>query len=113
MLQEEVENKQTTLNQVAEDNMADLFIALMHLKVIRAYIDGVMRFGIPPKFYTGVIIPRKGAEKKMLTDMSALFAEQDLSEMYGEKIEGSGESDDFWPFVSIQLQSPAHVHKID
>lgn len=93
--------------------MADLFSALMHLKVIRAYIDGVMRFGIPPRFYLGVVIPRKGMEKKLLTDMSDLFAESNLKEMYGEKIEGGGETDDFWPFVSIALSSPAHVHKQD
>jgi len=27
---------------------SELFIALMHLKVMRTYIDGVLRFGIPP-----------------------------------------------------------------
>jgi hypothetical protein len=25
-----------------------VFVALMHLKVVRAYIDGVLRFNIPP-----------------------------------------------------------------
>jgi len=32
-------------------------VALVHLKVMRTYIDGVLRFGIPPKFFLGVIKP--------------------------------------------------------
>jgi V-type H+-transporting ATPase subunit C len=42
---------------------SELFIALMHLKVMRAYIDGVLRYGIPPKFYIGIIKAAKGREK--------------------------------------------------
>lgn len=36
---------------------SELFIALMHLKVMRAFIDGVLRFGIPPRFYIGILKP--------------------------------------------------------
>jgi len=42
-------------------------IALMHLKVIRAYIEGVLRFGIEKKFMIGLVCPRKGAERLILT----------------------------------------------
>jgi hypothetical protein len=35
----------------------------MHLKVMRAYIDGVLRFGIPPRFYLGIVKPGKGRDK--------------------------------------------------
>ena len=81
----------------------------MHLKVVRAYIDGVLRYGIPPKFLIGVVIPKKGCEKSVLSDMSAAIADKEMAEMYGEKIDAS-EPDDFWPFVSISLTSPAHLH---
>lgn len=52
---------------------------------MRAYIDGVLRFGIPPKFYIGIVIPKKGAEKTILNDMMNVLAEASLMEMYGEK----------------------------
>lgn len=45
---------------------SELFIALMHLKVMRSYIDGVLRFGIPPAFYMCLIKPAKNMEKKLL-----------------------------------------------
>jgi hypothetical protein len=35
----------------------------MHLKVMRVFIDGVLRFGIPPKFYIGILKPSKAQEK--------------------------------------------------
>jgi len=49
----------------------------MHFKVIRAYIEGVLRFGIPPKFWMGVICPRKGGneDKKLLKEISDILAD--------------------------------------
>jgi hypothetical protein len=57
----------------------------MHLKVLRAYVDGVLRFGIPPKFYIGLVMPRKGFEKQVLQEMTKVLAEESMMEMYGEK----------------------------
>ena len=39
----------------------------MHLKVMRAYIDGVLRFGIEPKKFTlAIVMPRRSTEKSIL-----------------------------------------------
>jgi V-type H+-transporting ATPase subunit C len=47
-------------------NFQDLFQALVHLKIMRTYIDGVLRFGIPPEFLMGVIKPENSkAEEKI------------------------------------------------
>lgn len=84
----------------------------MHFKVIRAYIDGVLRFGIPPRFFMGVVMPHKGNEKRILTDMSKCLAEPGLEEMYGERNQNEqNDSEDFWPFVSIPLSAPLHIHQ--
>lgn len=81
----------------------------MHLKVIRAYIDGVLRFGIPPRFYIGVVIPGKGQERIVLQEMNNVLADENLKEMYGEKLDVQ-EADDYWAFVCINLTSPAFLH---
>ena len=83
--------------------------ALLHLKIIRVYIDGVLRFGIPACFYIGLIIPRRGEERKILQILSDHLAEGEFKEMYGEKIDAS-EADDYWPFVNIPLTSPNFLH---
>jgi V-type H+-transporting ATPase subunit C len=84
---------------------SELFIALMHLKVMRTYVDGVLRFGIPPHFYMGIIKPVKGSEKKILEAMSTAFCDPTMSDMYGSK-EDAMDTEDFFPFVLIQLTSP-------
>jgi len=84
----------------------------MHFKVIRAYIDGVLRFGIPPRFFMGVVMPTKGNEKRILNDMMKCLAEPGLEDMYGERNQAEqNDSEDFWPFVSIPLSAPLHIHQ--
>jgi V-type H+-transporting ATPase subunit C len=85
ILKEQVQNLTTTLMRTATTSFQQIFVALMHLKVVRAYVDGVLRFGIPPKFYIGIIIPKKGAEKAVLLELTAVLAEESMKEMYGEK----------------------------
>jgi len=109
ILKEQVQNLTTTLMRTAMTSFQQIFIALMHLKVVRAYVDGVLRFGIPPKFYIGVIIPKKGAEKQVLLELTEVLAEASMKEMYGEKLDSS-EADDYWPFVCVNLTSPLFLH---
>jgi V-type H+-transporting ATPase subunit C len=109
ILKEQVTNLTVTLMRSATASFQQLFSALMHLKVMRAYIDGVLRFGIPPKFYIGIVIPKKGHERTILNDMTAVLAEKSLMEMYGEKVDAN-EAEDYWPFVCVNLTSPNFLH---
>lgn len=77
----------------------------MHLKVMRTYIDGVLRFGIPPKFFLSIIKPHKNHEKKILASLSEAFADPTMKEMYGSK-EELNDTEDFYPFVLVNLTSP-------
>lgn len=80
----------------------------MHLKVMRVFIDGILRFGIPACFYMGLVVPARNADKKLLQQMSDHLAEGEFKSMYGEKIEN--ESDDYWPFVCVPITSPNFLH---
>jgi len=112
-LKSTLENSRNAMNQTANNAHEELFIALMHFKVIRAYIDGVLRFGIPPKFWLGIVMPRKGAEKTIQWEMMHVLADEGLKEMYGEKnANEQNDADDFWPFVSVPLSTPEHIHRM-
>ena len=80
----------------------------MHLKVIRAYIDGVLRFGIPPKFFMGIIKPVKGNEDKIRRGLTEIFADPAMKDMYGTK-EELNDVEDFFPYVVVQLSSPSFL----
>lgn len=109
ILQAEVKNATYDLMQNAVVQFQNIFVALMHLKVVRAYIDGVLRFGIPPKFYIGLVLPRKGAEKAILNDMCGVLSDDSMRDMYGEKTDAN-DNEDYWPFVCVHLTSPNFMH---
>lgn len=107
-LQDNFENRRINLHQVSTDLFQDSMQALMHLKVIRAFIEGILRFGIERPQIVGLVCPRKGMERQILHQMNSCLAESHLKEMYGEKMDAQ-EQDDYWPFVCIPLTSPIHV----
>lgn len=72
---------------------------------MRAFIDGVLRFGIPPRFYIGIVKPAKGYEKQVMQRLCDTFADNAMKEMYGSK-EDTNDTEDFFPFVNIPLTSP-------
>ena len=87
----------------------ELFQALMHLKIMRVFIDGVLRFGIPPRFFICIMKPNGKLEKKMFTALENEFAEEHLKEMYGEKLDANDE--DFYPYISSPLTCPDFLMK--
>jgi hypothetical protein len=81
----------------------------MHLKVMRTYIDGVLRFGIPPKFFMGIVKPHKAQEKKLQDALSDYFCDLAMKDMYGAK-EDAADLEDFFPYVCISLTSPLFLN---
>jgi hypothetical protein len=82
-------------------------MALMHLKIMRTYVDGVLRFGIPPRFFIGIIKPARNCDAKIMKRLTDTFAEEHLKDMYGEKMDAQDE--DFFPYVSTPLTSPSFL----
>jgi hypothetical protein len=54
---------------------------------MRTFIDGVLRFGIPPTFLMGFIKPAKNCDEKIKVRLTDAFSEEHLKEMYGQKEE--------------------------
>lgn len=71
---------------------------------MRTYIDGVLRFGIPPKFFLGIIEPGKGNDAKIKAALEMNFKEAHLEGMYGAKEDVNDE--DFFPYIMNELTSP-------
>lgn len=80
----------------------------MHLKIMRTFIDGVLRFGIPPKFFMGIVKPGRNMDSKIMAKLTDIFAEDHLKDMYGSKEDAQDE--DFFPYVSNTLSSPLFLN---
>ena len=81
---------------------SELYVGAIHLKVMRAYIDGVLRFGIPPKFLLTVVHAKSGNDRKILKSLTDLYSDPKMKGMYGSK-EEIGDVEDFFPFVYIPI----------
>lgn len=58
-----------------ETIFGELFVALIHLKIVRIFIDAVLRFGVPPKFCSCLYKPKTGKENKILNLLIDKFAD--------------------------------------
>ena len=83
-------------------SFSELYVASVHLKVMRTYIDGVLRFGIPPKFLLTVVNAKPGNDRRILKQLTDQFAEGKMKDMYGTK-EEIGDTEDFFPFVYVPI----------
>ena len=102
------ENVNLKIMNMAFYNFQELFQNLLHLKIMRVFVDGVLRYGIPPKFYMAIVKPNKMGEKKIMDKMLNAFAEDHLKEMYGQK--ENAQDEDFFPYVSNSLTSPMSLN---
>lgn len=87
----------------------DLFQALIHLKIMRVFIDGVLRFGIPPKFSICIMKWEKNKDKKIRDALTSNFAEEHLMDVYGEKVDNQDE--DYFPYILSEITCPEFLQK--
>jgi len=64
----------TELLRLSRTNFSEAYQGLVHLKVVRLFVESVLRYG-PPANFTGVIIqPDPRSTKRLLTNLQAHFA---------------------------------------
>ncbi len=80
---------------------SQLYKRSLHLKIIRLFIDGVLRFGIPPQFLISAA-DFGSNEKKQITKLSKLYEKPGEEGLYGDK-EAIGDSEDYYPFVIVPV----------
>jgi len=80
---------------------SELYITSMHLKILRVYIDGVLRFGIPPTFDISAIEPGQN-ERKVIKNLTDLYAKEEDKGLYGSK-EEIQDTEDYYPFVIVPV----------
>ncbi|KAH3764435.1 V-type proton ATPase subunit C [Pelomyxa schiedti] len=96
---EELTNQKKALMRWCIVNFAESFIAWVHLKVIRTFVESVLRYGLPPNFLTVICKPKRD-EKKTLTAMARMFEYLGDSKMLAKDKDDTPEArEEFLPFV--------------
>lgn len=60
-------------------NFGEIFIAYIHIKALRAFVESVLRYGLPVNFQAVIMEPHKGASKKLRLELNKLYNHLDGS----------------------------------
>jgi len=88
-----------TLYQAA---WSDCFVAWIHIKAMRVFVESVLRFGMPPNFAAFILSPKAVAPaRKALADMLGKSTTADSAKKFADAAQEDGE--EFFPYVSLSF----------
>lgn len=94
---------QTQLSGQCKSVFSELYIAWTHLKAIRIYTESILRYSLPPQFFSIIVTPKDGREKKIMDGLVKKFLKPgEKADMYCSK-ELSEDGEDFFPFVFLRM----------
>lgn len=79
---------QTELVRLSRTNFAEAYQAAIHFKVLRTFVESVLRFGLPANYFAAVVRPNPRRVKQLIKSLVAEFSH--LSE-YMSKSDQNGE----------------------
>lgn len=89
-------------------NFSECFMAWIHVKALRVFVESVLRYGLPVNFQAMVLLPQKKTQKKLREALNQLYAYLD-SPGGGSNVEiempaGLGFSNaEYYPYVYYKL----------
>lgn len=102
-LKADYNKKQATLLGLCKSVFSELFIALVHLKALRVYTESILRYSLPPQYFSVIVSAKDGKQKKILDGLVRRFLKSgERPEMFAAK-EESEDGEDFFPFVFIRM----------
>jgi len=99
----------TKLTGKSRHAFSELYIALVHMKVMRAFIDGVLRFGIPITFAIAIVKPNPGQDKAILEALNREFIDKQFSDMFstgGKDEKDVAGDEEYFSFANVPLSTP-------
>jgi len=98
-LQVEVDGMKSALTRWCKNHYGDAFVAWMHIKVIRVFVESVLRYGLPVDFTAVLYKVHTNKEQDLI---SAL--DKQLGSGTDAKDEMDDEADDYHDFVMIKFE---------
>lgn len=109
-LQDESEAQLETFRKWTEANYSEAFLAMVHLKAIRAFAESVLRYGLPVNFEVVLLAPAAKSEQKLRSALNEMYSHLGgswASEKDDESTNVPGvASGEFYPYVYLELPLP-------
>lgn len=89
---------------------SDAVVCLLHLKALNVFVEGVLRYGLPPTFETFVIVPKNRNEKRVRESLSQVFGHLESlgsrkNKEDDDTVDIAGVSNEYYPYVSFSLNT--------
>lgn len=100
----EIIRQETFLRRMCLAAFSDIFIAFIHINILRVFCESVLRFGVPPNFASfSIRINGESKEKKVRKKLYDIFSSSDsIGKNY---IKRSDENDEeIYPYVSVSFK---------
>jgi V-type H+-transporting ATPase subunit C len=103
-LEEEVSNQESLCKMICRAAFSDTFVAWMHVKMMRTFVESVLRFGVGadgmPRFAAFMLLPQSlKTEKVVRTELTALAAKYGVK----EDAEDKTADEEFFPYVFLTM----------
>lgn len=91
-------------------NFGEVFSIWLHIKILRVFVESILRYGLPPNFQGMIVKPKNKQEKKTLDTLNKHFAFLGSSVAKAEKddqfdeIQGVVFEKDYKPYVCFDLK---------
>jgi len=101
-LDTEKDKQRKALLRWCKTNFNEAFVAWIHLKAIRAFVESVLRYGLPSNFQAMLLLPNKSKVKRLRQVLNELYGHLSKKTIFADKSEEE-ENDSFFPYVALDV----------
>ena len=94
----EVDRLHASILRWCKAHFAEAFVAWMHLKIIRAFVESVLRYGLPVDFVTALLLPLKFREPQLQSALDKMFSHLTKSDAHG-LLDDDDKAGEYYPYV--------------
>lgn len=99
-LEQDQQRLKKALTRWCNTNFAEAFIAWIHLKCIRCFVESVLRYGLPARFQAMLLVAKNNKESKLRGILADLYSH--LGRNFAND-EDSNANDTFYSYVSSDI----------
>ncbi|KAJ0411960.1 hypothetical protein ATCC90586_009917 [Pythium insidiosum] len=100
-LEVEVDRLWSGLTRWCKAHFGETFIAWMHIKMVRVFVESVLRYGLPVNFVVVMYRAHKGKEKKLRSVLAKKYSHLQPSQFSGiEESASSSAQAEYFPYVT-------------
>jgi len=96
----EKDRQKRNLTRWCKTNFAEAFVAWVHLKAIRVFVESVLRYGLPVNFQAILVQPNKREDKGLRSVLAEMFRHLASVHVVSSK---EDDSEKFYPYVYIPI----------